>query len=143
MHDIKIKNCQVCHAKAPTGHPVHDPSFSYYTWEQWVSCHGDPHIVTGIPDFGNINGTVIDNYGSEVSGAVITTGTGISTMSDVNGSYDLTLAPGTYQLTTARGFEHYVNSSVFVNVAASSITTQDIILALKPTGNISGTVKNK
>ncbi len=143
MHDIKIKNCRVCHARAPIGHPVSDPSFSYYTWEQCLSCHGDPHIVTGIPDFGNINGTIIDNYGSVVSGAVITTGTGISTMSDLNGAYDLILAPDTYQLTTARGFEHYINSSVFVDVTTSSTVTQDIILALKPTGNISGTVKNK
>ncbi len=143
MHDINIKKCQVCHAGAPDSHPIIDPSFSYYTWEQCLSCHGDPHIVSDIPDIGYINGTVKDNYGSAVSGATVSTGTGISTMSDVNGSYGLTFAPGTYQLTTTRGLEYYANNSVSVVVTAFNTTNLDIILTRKPTGNISGTVRNE
>ncbi|MCX9083211.1 MAG: immune inhibitor A, partial [Candidatus Methanoperedens sp.] len=46
MHNININKCQTCHTRAPTNHPISDPSFSQYSQSQCLSCHGDPHKVT-------------------------------------------------------------------------------------------------
>ena len=47
MHNITTNNCRTCHATAPNGHPIAEPTYSQYTTSQCLACHGDPHRVTG------------------------------------------------------------------------------------------------
>ncbi|MCL7414026.1 MAG: hypothetical protein M8353_10515, partial [ANME-2 cluster archaeon] len=47
MHDITVRNCQNCHTIAPANHPALIPEFLFYPADQCLSCHGDPHEVTG------------------------------------------------------------------------------------------------
>ncbi|MCL7414255.1 MAG: immune inhibitor A, partial [ANME-2 cluster archaeon] len=48
MHDIIVKECQDCHATAPSNHPALDPpEFTLYPASECLSCHGDPHEVGG------------------------------------------------------------------------------------------------
>lgn len=143
IHDIIVEYCQVCHIKSPTNHPISDPSFSKYTQTQCLSCHGDPHRVTGLPDMGYINGTVIDNFGDFVPGATIITNTGISAKSLSNGSYYLALGIDNYQLMASLEPGYFANNSVNVTAQASITVTQDIILIKKQMGTISGSVRSQ
>ncbi|MBW6518303.1 MAG: immune inhibitor A, partial [ANME-2 cluster archaeon] len=47
MHDIIVRDCQSCHTVTPSNHPALDPEFTYYPASECLSCHGDPHNVTG------------------------------------------------------------------------------------------------
>ncbi|TFH46300.1 MAG: hypothetical protein E4G94_02700, partial [ANME-2 cluster archaeon] len=47
MHDITVIDCQKCHTVAPPNHPTLIPEFNNNTPSQCLSCHGDPHEVTG------------------------------------------------------------------------------------------------
>ncbi|CAG0983377.1 hypothetical protein METP2_02118 [Methanosarcinales archaeon] len=89
---------------------------------------------------GYVNGTVRNGSGSNLSGATVTTNTGVSNITDANGSYSLSLVTGTYQLAISKEPEYYINSSVTVTVTSSTI--RNIILGIKPTGNIVGAVRN-
>lgn len=60
MHNITVKTCQTCHSKAPVGHFVQDPEFGSYTAAQCLTCHGDPHKVTG-------GGRCIDCHSNDVN----------------------------------------------------------------------------
>jgi len=89
------------------------------------------------------NGTVYGSLGAKLSGAKVSTDTGISTTTNGTGFYSLSLANGTYHLTATKEPEYYPNSSVVVTVMALTTVTQDIILTAKPTGTINGKVTNK
>ncbi|MCX9087493.1 MAG: hypothetical protein OIN90_08010, partial [Candidatus Methanoperedens sp.] len=118
-----------------------DPSKPYYPLNgQWSSIGSTQLIVT--ESKGYINGTVRNNS-VNISGAAITTNTGVTAISDANGFYSLSLTNGTYQLTTVKEPEFYINSSVSVTVTAPATITRDIILNRKPTGTISGIVTVK
>ena len=47
VHDVNVKKCTDCHTTAPIAHPTGEPQFSQYTNSQCLTCHGDPHKVTG------------------------------------------------------------------------------------------------
>lgn len=47
LHDIETRTCQNCHTSAPKGHFIQDSQFGQYTAAQCLTCHGDPHRVTG------------------------------------------------------------------------------------------------
>jgi hypothetical protein len=108
---------------------------------QWSGVYNTQFIVKQ-PE-GYDNGTVYGSLGAKLSGATVSTDTGISTTTNSSGFYSLSLANGTYHLTASKEPEYYINSSVEVTVTAFSTITQDIILTAKPTGTISGTVRNK
>jgi hypothetical protein len=117
-------------------------SIPYYPFNgQWSGVSSRQFTVT-MPK-GYINGTIRTNSGINISGATVTTNTGVSTISDVNGKYSVNPEVGSYQLRVGKEPEFYINSSVNVPVTAFNTTTQDIILTAKPTGTISGTVRNK
>ncbi|MDO8726387.1 MAG: carboxypeptidase-like regulatory domain-containing protein, partial [Candidatus Methanoperedens sp.] len=90
---------------------------------------------------GYANGTVSGSFGN-INGAIVSTNTMVSTTTDINGKYSFRLTNGTYILTASKEPEYYPNS-VEVTVTANSTITQDIILTLKPTGNITGNVMIK
>ncbi|CAG0986036.1 hypothetical protein METP3_02364 [Methanosarcinales archaeon] len=118
-----------------------NPSLPYYPLNgQWSGVYNTQFIVEE-PE-GYNNGTVYGILGNHIAGATVSTDTGISTTTNETGFYSLSLVNGTYHLTVSKEPEYYANSSVFVTVTAFSTVTQDIILALKPTGTIIGKVTN-
>jgi hypothetical protein len=107
---------------------------------QWSGVYTTQFIVNEPEGYGN--GTVYGSLGAKLSGAIVSTDTGISTTTNGTGFYSLSLANGTYHLTASKEPEHYPNSSVIVTVTAFTAITQDINLTAKPTGTISGKVTN-
>lgn len=93
-----------------------------------ISTHS--HLVFGQADTGSIAGTVTDQSGATVSGAVVTvknldTNAGRSTRSSDTGAYSVVgLAPATYQVTaTAPDFKPYVSK---VEVTVGGRVTLDV-----------------
>ena len=99
--------------------------------------------LTVVQPTGYGNGTVYGILDKKIAGAIVSTNTSVSTTTDLNGAYSLSLPNGTYRLTASKEPEYYPNSSVIVTVTAYTTVNRDIILTPKPTGNISGTVRNK
>ena len=85
------------------------------------------------PATGVVVGTVVNsNDGTGILNATVTTGTGISTETDSNGSFVLELSPGDYLLTaSATGF---ISSSQPVVVIAGTLTPADFSLQPTATG---------
>jgi len=96
----------------------------------------EPYIV------GYINGTV-QNNGTGIAGAIVSTNTGNSTNTNASGYYSMLLPSGEYHLSAISEPGFYVNNSITANAIAGSTTIQDIELLKKPTGNISGSVTGK
>ncbi|MCX9083308.1 MAG: NapC/NirT family cytochrome c [Candidatus Methanoperedens sp.] len=108
---------------------------------QWSGIINTQFVVQQPEGYGN--GTVYGYLGVHLSGAIVTTDTGIFTTTNETGFYSLSLTNGTYHLTATREPEYYPNSTVVVTVTAFTNVTQDIILTPKPIGSISGMVTNK
>ncbi|VVB51776.1 Cytochrome c7 c [uncultured archaeon] len=121
--------------------PKTDSSKPYYPLNGDWSGISSMQLTVNQPT-GYANGTVSGSLGN-IIGATVITNTSVSTITDQNGKYSLNLTNGTYRLTASKEPEYYPNSSVIVTVTAYTTVTQDIILATKPTGNITGTVNNK
>jgi hypothetical protein len=100
-------------------------------------------LLTVVQPEGYGNGTVYGILDKKISGAIVSTNTSVSTTTDQNGAYSLSLPNGTYRLTVSKEPEYYPNSSVVVTVTAYTTVNRDIVLNPRPTGNISGTVRNK
>ena len=112
----------------------------YYPFNgQWSSISTKQLTVVQPTGYGN--GTVYGILDKKIAGAIVSTNTSVSTTTDLNGAYSLSLPNGTYRLTASKEPEYYPNSSVIVAVMAFTTVTQDIILIVKPTGNITGLVK--
>ena len=107
-------------------------------WSSIISAQFNVNQPTG---YGN--GTVYGILDKKIAGAIVSTNTSVSVTTDQNGAYSLSLPEGTYQLTASKEPEYYPNSSVVVTVTAYTTVNQDIILTPKPTGNITGAVRNK
>ncbi len=101
-----------------------------------------PFSVTGtvLPGTGFINGTVRGG-GLPVSGASVSTA-GASTTTDVNGNYSLALQAGTYNVTVSKQPEYNDTTVTGIMVTDGYAKIQDFALILKPTGTISGSVRN-
>ena len=120
-----------------------NPSLPYYSMNgQWSSGVYSAQFKVEEPE-GYGNGTVYGILDQKIAGAIVSTNTSVSTITDQNGAYSLSLPNGTYRLTASKEPEYYPNSSVIVTVTAYTTVNRDIILTPKPTGNISGTVRNK
>lgn len=90
-----------------------------------------------------INGTVIDrSIKTGIPGVTIYTNTGYSTITNEFGSYSFAFTEGTYELTAMFEPVYYVNNTITVSTIVSAVVTQDIELAKKPTGTITGSVMN-
>ncbi|MFZ3384840.1 MAG: carboxypeptidase regulatory-like domain-containing protein, partial [Candidatus Methanoperedens sp.] len=120
-----------------------NPSIPYYPMNgQWSSGVYSAQFKVEEPE-GYGNGTVYGILDQKIAGAIVSTNTSVSTTTDQNGAYSLSLPNGTYQLTASKEPEYYPNSSVIVTVTAYTTVNRDIILTSRPTGNISGTVRVK
>ncbi|VVB87946.1 CarboxypepD_reg-like domain protein [uncultured archaeon] len=96
-----------------------------------------------LPAVRYINGTVIDNAThAGLAGATVSINTSLATTTDATGFYSLAVAEGSYNLTASMGPTYYTNSSVTVSTVGVASVTQNIALVKKPTGTISGSVKN-
>ncbi|MDL5503069.1 MAG: carboxypeptidase-like regulatory domain-containing protein, partial [Candidatus Methanoperedens sp.] len=89
------------------------------------------------------NGTVNGRLGNGLAGAIVSANNSVSTTTDETGFYSLSLTNGTYRLTASKEPEYYSNSSVIVTIIARTNITTNIILDLKPKGNITGVVTKK
>ncbi len=116
-----------------------DASASSQSYDESFSGQGNNTIWV---ENGYINGTVLSN-GREISGAIVTTNTSVSTITDASGFYSLLVPAGTYDLTASREPEYYSNNSVVATAISGATVIQDIELMKKPTGMLIGTVTNK
>ncbi|MGI5133845.1 carboxypeptidase regulatory-like domain-containing protein [Streptomyces sp. CA-106110] len=88
---------------------------------------------------GVVSGTVTDNAGKPVSGAVVSSGPYTAT-TDAQGAYTLTVKPGTYTITIdAYG---YAQATVSAMVADGGSTRLDARLRQLAVENVSGTVRD-
>jgi subtilisin family serine protease len=100
------------------------------------------HTATTIlPSVRFINGTVMDSITKEMLSGVTVSTPGASTTSNQTGFYSLTIASSTYPITATYDIRYYTNSSLTISTVGSAVVVQDIELIKKPTGNITGTVK--
>jgi hypothetical protein len=141
INTFNLKDNYTVNVKGMASAPKTDPSKPYYPlnglWSSIISTQ-----LTVIQSTGYANGTVSGSLGNIV-GATVMTNTSAYTTTDQNGKYSLNLQNGMYILTASKEPEYYSNSSVIVTVTAYTTVTNDIILATKPTGNITGNVRNK
>ena len=94
------------------------------------------------PPMGFINGTVMDSVDKTgIAGVLVSTNTSRSTITNATGFYSFALTSGTYDLTASFLPTYYENSTIRVTTVISGVVVQDIDFLKKPTGNISGTVK--
>jgi hypothetical protein len=109
--------------------------------KQWSAVQSA--TLTVLPAGGYINGTVRDNNTKAgISGAKVTTDTGVTGQTNGSGSYLLYLDVGIHNLTVTKEPEYYPNSSITITVVSETTVLQDIELSKRPLGNISGTVRN-
>ncbi|MGW0086580.1 carboxypeptidase regulatory-like domain-containing protein [Streptomyces sp. NPDC003393] len=103
--------------------------------------HGVGALTTG--PHGNVEGTVTDTAtGEPVAGVRVSTSDGRHTSStDADGSYDLVVPPGTYDLTATK--YGYVDKSITgVAVATDASVTENFAMTAKPLHTVSGTVSD-
>lgn len=118
------------------------PALPYYPLNgQWSGIVSAQFIVN--QPTGYNNGTVSGRLGNGLAGAIVSANNSVSTTTNETGYYSLSLTNGTYRLTASKEPEYYSNSSVIVTIVARTNITTNIILDLKPTGNIAGRVTNK
>jgi len=118
-----------------------NPSLPYYPLNGFWSGVYSTQLIVEEPE-GYDNGIVYGTFGNHIAGATVKTDTGISTTTNETGFYSLSLVNGTYHLTAIMEPEYYPNTSVIVTVIANTNITANIILDMKPTGNITGMVTN-
>ncbi len=105
--------------------------------KQWSQVKNATLIVQSL---GYINGTVTSG-GSGVAGASISA-TNASTTSAVDGSFNLSISSGTYNVTASKQPEYYDNITSGVTVTQGNTTTLYIVIIGKPTGTLSGVVRS-
>ncbi|TFH41793.1 MAG: carboxypeptidase regulatory-like domain-containing protein, partial [ANME-2 cluster archaeon] len=121
-------------------------SKNYWIKDEKIIIVDDPDtnytiLYSGAVNIPGIHGTVLDNNTmTGIAGAIVTTNTGNSTITNESGYYSMDLVVGTYDLNVTSDFTYYPNSSVTVEVPPGTTVNQDIKLEKKPTGTISGAV---
>ncbi len=99
--------------------------------------------ATILPEGRYINGTVMEKGTTNgIKGVNVTTNTLVSTLTNETGFYSLSLPSGSFDLTARLEPGYYTNSSVTVSTELRAVTIQNIELEIKPTGNITGSVKH-
>ncbi|MDD5615427.1 MAG: carboxypeptidase regulatory-like domain-containing protein, partial [Candidatus Methanoperedens sp.] len=90
-----------------------------------------------------INGTVRDNStGNPIADAIVTANSTLSTITNATGFYSFAVVTGTYNLIARNDPAYYTNDTVSVSTSGVAVVNQDVRLQLKPTGTITGTVRN-
>lgn len=89
-----------------------------------------------------INGTVMDSVNKTgISGATVSTNTGLYATTNTSGFYSFGVTSGTYDLSANFEPMYYANNTITVSTIENAVV-QDIELLKKPTGNITGIVTN-
>jgi hypothetical protein len=147
----------------PNSYPYHDPNQSSDLFDITSGSNGncgnvlcnagkgwDGPTGLGTPDGvkafrgapqGQISGQVTDKAtGKPVTGATVTAEPGdYFTRTDASGNYDLTLAGGTYTLTTT-AYGYHTGTQSGVQVTVNKTVTENFALTAEPPGMLSGTV---
>jgi len=106
--------------------------------KQWSAPMSATLIVQA---FGYINGTVSNGTAAPVSGVYVsTTGANFTTGSD--GKYSLMVSAAIYSVNASRKPEFYDYTVSGKTVTPLNTTIVDIVMVQKPTGTISGVVRN-
>ncbi|NJD76618.1 MAG: hypothetical protein FIB08_05905 [Candidatus Methanoperedens sp.] len=110
--------------------------------KQWSATQAATLTITEPTGF--VNGTVTNVTGGAVAGVTVRTNTTVSTVTDGQGGYSLSLPAGAYILTATKDPEYQVNNTIPLVVVPVDYTPviQDIVMTTKPTGNITGSVTN-
>ncbi|MCR4407174.1 MAG: S8 family serine peptidase [Anaerolineae bacterium] len=100
--------------------------------------------VMAVGDFGLLSGTVRTTSGAPISGATVSVaphggGPTLTTTSDTNGNYAISLAADTYDA-TASAFGYYPQTAYNLLIRPGEATTQLFTLTAKPTGTLLGTI---
>ena len=150
-HNVAPADCSVCHLNNlidehyvnPSGcdlcHLSPDPGVQGAVQNKDTSCtvcHTPllPHPAPSVPTAGTITGAVTDTTGSPLSAAVVTTDTGgYSTTTATDGSFSLTVAPGTYAVTASS--TGHTSSSTAAVVSAGQTVTAGIVCNAIPAAN--------
>ncbi|WP_193767561.1 carboxypeptidase regulatory-like domain-containing protein [Halorientalis pallida] len=92
-----------------------------------------------VPDNGTISGTVLDANGNAIAGATVSAD-GVTTTTATDGSYSLSIAPGTYDVTASA--TDFLSATQSATVTENNVTDVDFTLEAEPPGNgtIAGTV---
>lgn len=89
-----------------------------------------------------INGTVMDSVTKAgLPGMKVFTNPSITTMTNTTGFYSFAVGSGTYNVTATFGPTYYANITT-VSTDISAVVVHDIELLKKPTGTITGSVRN-
>jgi len=101
------------------------------------------HTATTIlPPIRFINGTVIDSVTkTSIAGVTVSANTTLSTRTDATGFYSFAVTNGSYDIKSTFDIRYYLNTTT-VSTIGEAVVLQDIELMKKPTGNITGSVKN-
>ena len=114
--------------------------------QRYYPMNGDVSSVKSVPltvqlQGGFITGRITSGV-SALEGALVTT-TGASDITGPDGTYSLSVPPGTYTVTASKAPEYDVQQTSNVDVTAGGTTSNiDMTLSPLPTGTISGTVTN-
>ena len=97
--------------------------------------------LVALPAIRFINGTVKDNStGNSLAGVTVSANSTLSTTTNENGFYSFAVNDGSYDLTATFDIRYYTNTTT-VSTVGKAVAEQDIELVKKPTGNITGSVK--
>ncbi len=100
----------------------------------------DMHLVWApiVTADGTVSGTIKNTSDQPIANALITVGS-LSASSALNGSYSVTIAPGTYSVSCSANNYQMQNVNNVV-VSSNQVTTTNFILAPIPDGTVSGLV---
>jgi hypothetical protein len=119
------------------GGPAQNPLERYYPMNGDIS-GVKTAILTVQSQGGFINGRITSN-GNDLEGVLVTT-IGSSDITGSDGTYSLSVPPGTYNVTASKLPEYNDNTAFNIEVSTETTSYANMSLSLKPTGTISGTV---
>jgi hypothetical protein len=119
------------------GGPSQNPLERYYPMNGDISGVRTA-ILTVQSQGGFINGRITSD-GNDLEGVLVTT-IGSSDITGSDGTYSLSVPPGTYNVTASKLPEYNDNTAFNIEVRTETTSYANMSLSLKPTGTISGTV---
>ncbi len=121
------------------GGPSQNPALRYYPVNGDVSAVQSSTLNVTL-SLGHING-IVTNGSAPLAGALVSTADA-STTTTSDGTYSLSETGGMYNVTASKQPQYYDSTTTAVEVTPDNTTVRNFSLTLKPTGTISGKVKN-
>ena len=105
-----------------------NPDYFFFTDPNYVCPQGQGQL----PNPGNVEGTVTTNSGQKLEGVIVDVA-GVTTLTDANGFYNLSVPSGTYNLFGVKtGYQAYVGN---VTIIESNTTKSDFVMVLEAIPN--------